>query len=289
MQTIKIKSACRAATQRWRSEGEIIAFVPTMGNLHEGHLKLIDVARQHASKVIVSIFVNPTQFGVGEDIDSYPRTFDRDSSLLAERNVDLLFAPATEEIYHNGADMLTRVEVPGLSNILCGEFRPTHFVGVTTIVAKLFNIVQPDIAVFGEKDFQQLFLIRKMVDDLDFPVKVLGVPTVRESDGLAMSSRNSYLDTKQRQQVVYLNKCLALIVDKIMAGERDYRKIENNAAKILENKGLLPDYVSIRRVCDLQPAGPEDNELVVLSAVKSGSTRLIDNMTVDLSGTIKTY
>ncbi len=285
MQTIKIKSQCRAATQRWRSEGEIIAFVPTMGNLHEGHLKLMDVARQHASKVIVSIFVNPTQFGVGEDIDSYPRTFDRDCSLLAERDVDLLFAPATEEIYNNN-DVLTQVEVPGLSSILCGEFRPAHFVGVTTIVAKLFNIVQPDIAVFGEKDFQQLFLIKKMVHDLDFPIKVLGVPTVRESDGLAMSSRNSYLDSRQRKQAAYLHQYLALIVDKITAGERDYKKIEENAAKILENKGLLPDYVSIRRVSDLQPAKPDDSELVILSAVKLGSTRLIDNMTVELSGTI---
>lgn len=288
MQTIKIKSQCRTATQRWRSEGEIIAFVPTMGNLHEGHLKLIDVARQHASKVIVSIFVNPTQFGIGEDIDSYPRTFDRDCNLLAERDVDLLFAPSTEEIYNNG-DVLTRVEVPGLSNILCGEFRPTHFVGVTTIVAKLFNIVQPDLAVFGEKDFQQLFLIRKMVDDLDFPIKVLSVPTVRESDGLAMSSRNSYLDANQRQQAAYLHQCLVSVVDKIVSGERDFKSLEENAVKMLENNGFLPDYVSIRRSSDLQPASYEDKELVVLSAVKLDGTRLIDNMTIELSGTIKTY
>lgn len=286
MQTIKIKSKLRAATQRWRSEGEIIAFVPTMGNLHEGHLKLVDVARQHASKVIVSIFVNPTQFGAGEDIDNYPRTFDRDSSLLAERQVDLLFAPTTDEIYSKNENSLTQVQVPGLSDILCGEFRPTHFGGVTTVVTKLFNIVQPDLAVFGEKDFQQLFLIRKMVEDLDFPIKVLGVPIVREADGLAMSSRNSYLSADQRRLAADLNKYLVLARESIEQGERNYRKIEENAAKILENNGLLPDYVSIRRSSDLQEANSDDSELVILSAVKLGSTRLIDNITIDLSGTI---
>jgi len=286
MQTVKIKSKIRATTSRWKNEGESVAFVPTMGNLHEGHLKLVDVARQHASKVVVSIYVNPTQFGEGEDIDNYPRTLERDSAMLAERGVDLLFAPDAEEMVVNDVEHATRVEIPGLSYLLCGVSRPRHFVGVTSIVAKLFNIVQPDLAVFGEKDFQQLFLIRKMVSDLDFPIKILGVPTVRESDGLAMSSRNGYLDDTQRTQAGHLYQCLQDLASRIDKGERDYPKLEKDAVKCLENNAIVADYVSIRRADDLQPAVPDDVELVILAAVKLGKARLIDNITIQLSGTI---
>jgi pantoate--beta-alanine ligase len=287
MQTVNKKTKIRATTQRWKSEGEIVAFVPTMGNLHEGHLKLVDMARQHASKVVVSIFVNPTQFAAGEDIDSYPRTLEHDSTLLAERGADLLFAPDNDEIYADQSTEQTRVEVPGLSAILCGESRPTHFVGVTTVVAKLFNIVQPDLAVFGEKDFQQLFLIKKMVKDLDFPVKILGAGTVREDSGLAMSSRNNYLSATQRMRAALLYKCLQQTAASIADGERNYAKLEENAAKILENYGFEADYVSIRKIQDLQVASENDQELVILAAVRLGKARLIDNIKVDLSGTIK--
>ena len=287
MQTIRNKAKIRATTQRWKGDGEIVAFVPTMGNLHEGHLRLVDVARQHASKVVVSIFVNPAQFAAGEDIDSYPRTLDQDSTLLAERGANLLFAPDVDEVYGSNLAQQTRIEVPGLSAILCGVSRPTHFAGVTTVVAKLFNIVQPDLAVFGEKDFQQLFLIKKMVKDLDFPIKIIGVETVRESSGLAMSSRNSYLDDTQRKQAARLYQCLQLAADRIEQGARDYRKIEEDAVKILEHEGFLVDYVSIRHVQDLSEASADEQELVILAAVKIGKARLIDNIRVNLSGTIK--
>lgn len=273
-------------TSRWKNEGESVAFVPTMGNLHEGHLKLVDVARQHASKVVVSIYVNPTQFGEGEDINNYPRTLERDSAMLAERGVDLLFAPDSEEMVVHDSEQATRVVIPGLSTILCGEFRPVHFVGVTSIVAKLFNIVQPDLAVFGEKDFQQLFLIRKMVADLDFPIKILGVPTVRESDGLAMSSRNGYLDAAQRKLARHLYRCLQNLSSMIEQGDKDYMELERNAVKYLKNNDIIADYVNIRRVEDLQPAAPEDMDLVILAAVRLGQARLIDNITLQLSGTI---
>lgn len=273
-------------TTRWKNEGESVAFVPTMGHLHEGHLKLVDAARQHASKVVVSIYVNPGQFGAGEDVDNYPRTLERDSAMLAEREVDLLFAPDNEEMLVHDTDQGTRVEIPGLSSILCGVSRPIHFVGVTTIVAKLFNIVQPDLAVFGEKDFQQLFLIRKMVSDLDFPIKILGVPTVRDDDGLAMSSRNSYLDDADRVQARFLYQCLQALVEELQAGERDFVRVEKNAVKCLKKHSIIADYVSIRRIKDLQPACPDDTELVVLAAVKLGKARLIDNIVIHLSGII---
>ncbi len=286
MQTIKNKAKIRATTQRWKSEGEIVAFVPTMGNLHEGHLKLIDSARQHASKVVVSIFVNPTQFAAGEDIDNYPRTLEQDSTLLAERGADLLFAPDNGEVYDTTLDDQTVVEVPGLSTLLCGQTRPGHFVGVTTVVAKLFNIVQPDVAIFGEKDFQQLFLIKKMVIDLDYPIKIIGVETVREPSGLAMSSRNNYLSDQQRQQAALVYQRLQGMLASLQAGQQDFRKLEENAAKILERDGFSVDYVSIRRSKDLQEASAGDTQLVILTAARLGPARLIDNIKLELSGTI---
>ncbi len=282
MQTARTKSQSRSAVKSWKQAGESVAFVPTMGNLHEGHLELVDVARQHADRVVVSIFVNPTQFGEGEDIDNYPRTLDDDSTKLAEKGVDLLFAPGVSEIYPDDSSQATRVEVPKLTGILCGKFRPTHFIGVTTIVAKLFNIVQPDIAVFGEKDFQQLFLIRKMVQDLDFPVKVIGASTIRETDGLAMSSRNGCLKDVERKTASHLYKTLSEMAFILKKGDNDFRSLEENASKILENAGFTVDYVSIRRVRDLQTATSNDTVLVILAAARLGETRLIDNITVDI-------
>jgi len=282
MQTLKTKSQTSATVQRWKQSGESVAFVPTMGNLHEGHLKLVDTAKQYADKVVVSIFVNPMQFGKNEDIDTYPRTLDADSTQLAERGVDLLFSPSIDEIYPNNTQSATWVEVPALSNILCGEFRPEHFVGVTTVVAKLFNIVQPDVAVFGEKDFQQLFLIRKMVSDLDFPIKIIGAPTVRENDGLAMSSRNGYLSETERKQAPLLYQMLEKIYQRLKTSNANYREIEENTSKILENTGFSVDYVSIRRPEDLQPADNTDKELVILVAAKLGQTRLIDNISINI-------
>jgi len=282
MQTVKTKSQTSATVQRWKLSGESVAFVPTMGNLHEGHLKLIDTAKQYADKVVVSIFVNPMQFGENEDINTYPRTLDADSAQLAERGVDLLFSPSTDEIYPDNTHSATRVEVPAFSSILCGEFRPEHFVGVTTVVAKLFNIVQPDVAVFGEKDFQQLFLIRKMVSDLDFPIKVIGMPTVRENDGLAMSSRNGYLSETERKQAPLLHQMLEKIHTRLEAKNANYREIEENASKILENTGFSVNYVSICRSNDLQPANIADKEIVILVAAKLGKTRLIDNISINI-------
>lgn len=281
MQIVKTKSQIHATIQAWKQSGKIIAFVPTMGNLHEGHLRLVDTAKQHADKVVISIFVNPTQFGQNEDVDNYPRTLEADSKQLAERGADLLFAPVNAEIYPGDTTSATWVEVPELSSILCGEFRPVHFVGVTTVVAKLFNIVQPDLAVFGEKDFQQLFLIRKMVQDLDFPVRIIGVPTVREADGLAMSSRNGYLSNIERKQAALLYKTLQYIEKGIKESD-NFVDLEKNAAKILGNAGLLPDYVSIRRSTDLQIANQQDTELVVLAAVRLGKSRLIDNIIINI-------
>jgi len=282
MQTVKTKQQALATVRRWRQEGDSIAFVPTMGNLHDGHLTLVDYAKQHADRVVVSVFINPMQFGESEDLDAYPRSMDQDSAKLAEKNVDLLFAPAVDEIYPSQVSNATWVEVPELSSILCGEFRPVHFVGVTTIVAKLFNIVQPDIAVFGQKDYQQLFLIRKMTSDLDFPVKILGVETVRESDGLAMSSRNSYLNDEQRKRAPILHETLVDIETMLKAGDRNILELEESAQKKLENAELGVDYVSIRRVVDLQPATDQDSELVILAAIRLGKIRLIDNITVNI-------
>jgi len=282
MQTIKTKQQVQNTVKSWKQAGKTVALVPTMGNLHDGHLKLVDYALQHADKVVVSIFVNPSQFGENEDIDNYPRTLDRDSSQLAERQADLLFAPEVAEIYAENSKFETRVTVPGLSDILCGEFRPGHFEGVTTVVAKLFNIVQPDVAVFGEKDFQQLFLIRKMVVDLDFPVKVMGVETTREVDGLAMSSRNSYLSETERKLAPVLHQTLQSVSGNLLDTVVNFREQEQYAAKIIENSGLLVEYVSIRRVTDLQQANTGDRELVILAAVKCGKARLIDNITINI-------
>lgn len=264
----------------WRRHAERIGFVPTMGNLHAGHLRLVDVARQHCDKVVVSIFVNPMQFGAGEDYARYPRTLEADQAQLEERNVDVLFLPEVDSMYPHGYQQTTFVEVPGLSSGLEGSQRPGHFRGVATIVNKLFNIVQPDVAVFGEKDFQQLLVIRRMVHDLDMPIEILGETTVREADGLAMSSRNQYLSAQERQQAACLYETLQYVRERLLANGVDPTDLEQDAIMRLEKQGFSPDYVAIRHSETLQePKSPSDT-LVILAAARLGATRLIDNLRV---------
>jgi len=273
-------AALRAQVQEWRGLGCSIALVPTMGNLHRGHLTLVEEARRRADRLVVSIFVNPMQFGPNEDYASYPRTLEQDVAVLARAGVDLLFAPDAATVYPTGQEAQTRVEVPGVSDILCGAARPGHFVGVATVVCKLLNMVQPDLALFGEKDFQQLTILRRMVADLCIPVEVVGVPTVREPDGLAMSSRNQYLDLQQRRSAPLLFRTLTRLAERVRAGERDFRRLEREAGEALARAGLVPDYVSIRRCSDLGEAAAEDRDMVVLAAARLGSARLIDNLRI---------
>ncbi len=280
MRTVQKIDEIHAQIQTWNNAGKQIAFIPTMGNLHDGHLSLIKQAHQRADHVVVSIFVNPMQFGKDEDLDSYPRTLKSDSNKLFEGGVDLLFTPKASDLYPHGIETSTRVEVPGYSDILCGAHRPNHFIGVSTIVTKLFNIVQPDIALFGEKDYQQLLIIRRAVEDLCMPVTILSVPTVREGDGLAMSSRNGYLSADERQRAPVLYKTLKQIKRKIQAGERNYTALIDQALLMLEEANFIPDYFSIRRAGNLAVAQPEDNNLVILAAAKLGQTRLIDNISI---------
>jgi pantoate--beta-alanine ligase len=258
--------------------GERVAFVPTMGNLHDGHLELVRRGRALAPRVVVSIFVNPLQFGAGEDLASYPRTLERDAGLLEAAGADLLFAPPVAEMYPRPQQ--TRVEVPGLSDILCGASRPGHFVGVATVVCKLLNMVQPQVALFGEKDFQQLAVIRRMVEDLCVPVQILGVPTVREPDGLAMSSRNGYLTAAERRQAPALYRALQAAAAALATGAADPEAVARQAAAAIDAAGLRTDYVSVRRAGDLAPAGAGDADLVVLAAAYLGRARLIDNLLV---------
>ncbi len=265
---------------QWRHDGSRIAFVPTMGNLHSGHLSLIKSAQQHADRVIASIFVNPTQFDLADDLAAYPRTLDDDIVKLEAQQTDLLFAPATDAIYSRDKAATTTVDVPVISDILCGASRPGHFRGVTTVVCKLFNIVQPDIAVFGEKDYQQLFIIRRMVDDLNIPVTIRGEPTVREADGLAMSSRNGYLSKEQRAIAPGLYQALRHVAARVQQGAADYRLLERNTNEHLQGLGFMADYVSIRRCANLAEAQPGDRGLVVLASAWLGKARLIDNLMI---------
>jgi pantoate--beta-alanine ligase len=279
MEAVTTIAAVRERVRRWRLEGRRIAFVPTMGNLHAGHVSLIEAARRHGERFVASIFVNPMQFGPNEDFAHYPRTPDRDQRMLADAGCHLMFMPEVTEIYPHGSERGTRVEVPELSNILCGEFRPGHFEGVTTVVAKLLHIVQPDVAVFGEKDFQQLTLIRRMVADLCLPVEIIAAPTVRDTDGLAMSSRNQYLTEGERARAPALYRALLEAVRRLEAGEDDFPAIERAGTQALLAAGFRPDYFAIRRAHDLgapHPGAP----LVVLTAARLGRARLIDNLQV---------
>jgi pantoate--beta-alanine ligase len=278
MLTVTTIAQVRAHVARWRAAGERVVFVPTMGNLHAGHVSLIEAAKKHGKRFVSSIFVNPMQFGPNEDFAHYPRTPTQDATMLEVAGCDLMFMPEVGEIYPNGADRATRIEVPGISSILCGEFRPGHFEGVATVVAKLFNIVDPDVAIFGEKDFQQLTVIRRMVADLCLRVEIVGAPTVRESDGLAMSSRNQYLDAEQRKLAPSIYRQLQQAVIALRAGERDFAKVEGIGRAALDGLGFKTDYFSVRDARSLLPATPDTRQFVVLVASRLGKARLIDNV-----------
>ena len=278
MLTATTIAAVRGHVSQWHAAGERVVFVPTMGNLHAGHVSLIEAARHHGKRFVASIFVNPMQFGPNEDFAHYPRTPSQDAKMLGDAGCDLMFMPEVGEIYPNGADQATRVEVPGISDILCGEFRPGHFEGVTTVVAKLFHIVDPDVAIFGEKDFQQLTVIRRMVADLCLRVEIVGAPTVREADGLAMSSRNQYLDAGQRQAAPAIYRQLRQAVAALESGVRDYGSIEATGRAALDGAGFRTDYFSVRDAKSLAPAGPDTRHFVVMTASRLGKARLIDNL-----------
>ncbi|PVZ72308.1 pantoate--beta-alanine ligase [Pelagibaculum spongiae] len=277
MQIVKSTAELRQQVRQWRHQGLIVGFVPTMGNLHQGHLSLVEKAKQKADKVIVSIFVNPMQFAPGEDLESYPRTLDQDCQQLDQYQTDLVFCPPLEEIYPCALEDQTRVAVPNITQHHCGSSRPVFFGGITTVVTKLFNLVQPDLAVFGEKDFQQLQVIRKMVHDLCMPIEIIGGELVRESDGLAMSSRNGYLNIHQRSLAPKLRQVLLEAAEKIRTGDVEFDQISEHAKCKLEQLGFKPDYFNIARRNDLEPAGATDKELVILAAAALGQTRLIDN------------
>lgn len=273
----------RRQIRRLRMEGKRVALVPTMGNLHDGHMKLVDEAKARADVVVVSIFVNPMQFDRPEDLARYPRTLQEDCEKLNKRKVDLVFAPSVKEIYPNGTETHTYVDVPGLSTMLEGASRPGHFRGVSTIVSKLFNLVQPDIACFGEKDFQQLALIRKMVADMGFDIEIVGVPIMRAKDGLALSSRNGYLTAEQRKIAPGLYKVLSSIADKLQAGERDLDEIITIAGQELNEKGFRADDIQIRDADTLLEVSETSKRAVILVAAWLGDARLIDNKMVELA------
>lgn len=271
----------RQRVAAWRQAGKSIALVPTMGNLHPGHLSLVHEARRQADIVVVSIFVNPTQFGPNEDFDSYPRTLEADAAQLRENHTDLLFAPTVDDIYPLGSNQ-TWVEVAQLGDHLCGADRPGHFRGVTTVVSKLFHIVWPDVAVFGEKDFQQLAILRRMTAEMLFPIRIVGAPTHREADGLARSSRNGYLSASERQQAPLLQQHLQAARRAIENGERDYRALEERIGTALAEHGFTVDYVKVANAATLAPAAPADRQLVIAIAARLGKPRLIDNLTLTL-------
>lgn len=282
MQTVSTLPALRKQVKAWRQQNIQLAFVPTMGNLHQGHLSLVRKAKELADRVVVSIFVNPLQFDDKADLSAYPRTLDADIKQLSTVECDLVFMPSANIMYPDGMDKQTIITVPGMDDKLCGRARPGHFDGVATVVAKLFNMVQPDLAVFGEKDYQQLLLIKKMVTDLNMPINVMGLPTCREESGLAMSSRNQYLTPQQRQQAASLYQILNEIKDKLQSGNRNYIQLENYAIDKLETLGFDVDYVEVRKAENLEVASASDKALRILSAARLGKARLIDNIACDL-------
>ncbi|KAF7765489.1 pantoate--beta-alanine ligase [Pseudoalteromonas undina] len=282
MQSITEIKSLRSQVKAWRQAGLSVALVPTMGNLHRGHFSLVEKAKTLADKVVVSIFVNPMQFGANEDLDSYPRTLDADKQGLADLETDILFIPSVETIYPNGLGVQSFVDVPGISMGYCGGSRPGHFKGVATVVTKLFNLVQPDYACFGEKDFQQLQVVKTMATDLSIPVEIIGVPTMREVSGLAMSSRNGYLSTEERQTAPVLFNTLKHCAQQLENGNKDFATLESEAKSALEDAGLKPDYFSIAQRDTLKAATLEDTRFVILAAAFLGSVRLIDNIQVEV-------
>ncbi len=281
MITVHEVARLRQQVQSWRAQGQRIGFVPTMGNLHQGHLCLVRKAQQVCDRVVVSIFVNPLQFGPNEDFATYPRTLSADAEQLSAMACDLLFAPTAQTMYPNGRQDMTRLQVPRLGRILEGEFRPGFFDGVATVVNILFNQVQADVAVFGQKDYQQLLMIRRMVNDLHLPVEIIGHPTAREADGLALSSRNQYLDAASRQQAPQIHALLQQTVDQLRKGRQDYAAIEAEGLAVLKAQGFTPQYLCVRNP-DLDNPCPGQTRGVVLVAALLGSTRLIDNVIFEL-------
>lgn len=281
MQTTSEIRSLRSQVKAWRQAGLSVAFVPTMGNLHEGHFSLVDKAKTLADKVVVSIFVNPMQFGANEDLDAYPRTLQQDQHGLSERGADYLFTPTVETIYPNGLGSQSYVDVPEVSMGYCGGSRPGHFRGVATVVTKLFNLVQPDFACFGEKDFQQLQVIKTMVRDLSMPVEVVGVPTKRDVSGLALSSRNGYLSDEQKQQATVLFSTLNWVKEQLEDGNKDFADLEQRAKERIAGTGLVVDYFNIAERNTLRRAEQQDGELVILVAAFVGKVRLIDNLPLD--------
>ena len=282
MQVFHTISGLRDSLSGHRSHGQTIGFVPTMGNLHDGHLALIKQAKKSNDIVVCSIFVNALQFGLNEDWDKYPRTYESDCEKLRSVGCDYLFFPDDNEMYPNGLDTQSRVICPTMTDVLCGASRPGHFEGVTTVVSKLFNIVQPDEAIFGIKDYQQLAVIRRMAEDLCMSVKISSAPIHREVDGLAMSSRNSYITDEERPKVTVLKQVLEQIASKIDAGDQDFATLESEARAIIESQGFKADYVTISKSKTLQPAAIDDREITVLGAMFTESARLIDNISIKL-------
>lgn len=281
MRTVADVRALRAGVQAWKKDGLRVGFVPTMGNLHAGHYSLVELARLRADRIVVSVFVNPTQFGPSEDYTRYPRTLAEDSVGLVEHQCDLLFAPAVETVYPSGAEHALRIQVPDIGDTLEGEHRPGHFGGVATVVTKLLMMVEPDLAVFGAKDWQQLLVVRRLVRELALPVEILAGPIVREEDGLALSSRNHYLDAGQRARAPQLHATLEWMREAFVDGHVR-AAIEGAAVRRLERAGFVPDYAVIRRAKDLGiPAEDERTGLMALVAAKLGETRLIDNIEFD--------
>ncbi len=282
MKTVTRVAELRQQISDWKKAGQRIALVPTMGNLHQGHLSLVKQAKDVADKVVVSIFINPLQFDDASDLSAYPRTEGADAEKLAQVACDLIFMPSLTEVYPQDMAAQTKIMVSGADDILCGARRPGHFAGVATVVNKLFNMIQPDIAIFGEKDYQQLWVINKMVADLSLPIRIIGGEIVRESSGLAMSSRNQYLTESQRMQAAGLYQTLLTVKQQLQAGEKDFVLIENQAKLSLTEKGFDPDYIEIRRASDLALPVEGDMSLRLLAAAKMGNARLIDNIAVQL-------
>lgn len=280
MRTVNSLKELRTMLRSYRQQDKTIGLVPTMGNLHEGHISLVRKAAEAADIVVTSIFVNPMQFGASEDLDSYPRTLAEDQNKLAEAGNTLVFAPSVQEIYPEGLVRQTKVVVPDVSEGHCGASRPGHFEGVATVVTMLLNMVQPDIAVFGEKDFQQLAVIRKLAQDLMLPVEIISAPTIREDDGLAKSSRNGYLSEEERAIAPVVYRTLCDIADQLTGGRSDFRELEEQARSTLADAGLRPDYFNIVSSATLRPATPDDEELTLLVAAFLGTTRLIDNLSI---------
>lgn len=282
MQQLNTIAELRGLRSLWRSQHQSCALVPTMGNLHDGHLRLVEHAKTRADKVVVSIFVNPMQFGANEDLDRYPRTLAADKEALVKAGADAVFVPSVAEVYPRGVEGQSVVSVPHISTILCGHSRPGHFDGVATVVCKLFNMVQPDLAVFGKKDYQQLKVIRLMTKDLCMPVDIVGVDTVREPSGLAMSSRNGYLTEEQRQQASVIYQSLQHLAQ-VIQQQGDPEAARISIIQQWRTQGIELDYLEIRRQFDLMPIAPEDKALVILAAAYCGGTRLIDNLEVNLA------